>query len=213
MPEVVLTEDQHAMVRALAVRLRRELSLAGEFEDLVAYGFGGLLEAKRKFDASRGVRFKTFAYHRVRGAMLDGVRKMAPLSKRAADAVRAYDCSPRTAAPTPLDRAFTRISASLTSATPLHGRYGDQDPEAVLLQQESVTCLLRALPRLPDRHRLVVQRRYFEGRTLDDVALELGISKSWASRIHGQALAKLRAELERDDRGNLAGQPKSICSR
>jgi len=204
MPEVAVTQDQHAMVRALAVRLRRELSLAGELEDLVAYGFGGLLEAKRKFDESRGVRFKTYAYHRVRGAMLDGVRKMAPLPKRAAEEVRAHErCAP-TAAPSPLDRAFMRISASLTSASPLHGRYGDQSPESILLRQESIVCVLRALERLPERHRVLIRRRYFEGCTLDEVARELGVSKSWASRLHGQALAKLRAELGRGECQNSA---------
>ena len=204
MSDVAVTQDQHTMVRTLASRLRRELSLAGELEDLVAYGFGGLLEAQRKFDASRGVRFNTYAYHRVRGAMLDGVRKMAPLPRRAAEEVRAQARAPLTAAPTSLDRAFTRISANLTAATPLHGRYGDQTPESLLIRQESIVCLLRALERLPKRHRLIVRWRYFEGRTIDDAARELGISKSWASRLHTQALDRLRAELETGDRANSA---------
>ena len=66
---------QHGkMVHGLANRLRRELCLRGEIDDLIAFGFGGLLEAKRRFDPTRGVRFQTFAYYRVRGAMLDGVR-------------------------------------------------------------------------------------------------------------------------------------------
>ena len=45
-------------------------------EDLEAFGIQGLLEAHSRFDASRGARFGTFAYYRIRGAMLDGVRKM-----------------------------------------------------------------------------------------------------------------------------------------
>lgn len=205
MPDTELSRDQHAMVRTLAAKLRRELALAGEFEDLVAYGFGGLLEAKRRFDASRGVRFNTYAYHRVRGAILDGVRQMAPMSRRAAEDARARADATPTAAPTPLDRAFTRISASLTAPTPLHGRYGDQSPEAILIRQESIRVLLRALERLPERHRLLIRRRYFEGWALDDVAEELGISKSWASRLHGQALEKLRAEVERAGAQKSAG--------
>lgn len=201
MPDVGLTQeqqDQHAMVRTLALRLRRELALTGELEDLVAYGFGGLLEARRKFDETRGVRFNTYAYHRVRGAMLDGVRKMAPLPRRAAEEARAQERTSVTAAPTALDRAFTRISASLTTATPLQGRCGDESAESLLIRQETIRCVLQALERLPNRHRLIVRRRYFEGRKLDEVAQELGISKSWASRIHRQALEKLRAELETD---------------
>ena len=205
MPEISVTQDQRAMVRRLAAKLRRELSLAGNPDDLVAYGFGGLLEAKRKFDASRGVQFKTYAYHRVRGAILDGVRKMAPRSKRAADEAHAQEAREVTARPTPLDRAFTRISASLTDARPLHGRYGDQDPESLLIHQQSLSHLLEALTRLPERHRRVIRARYFEGRRLDDIARELGVSKSWASRLHHQALARLRAELSEEETANSAG--------
>jgi RNA polymerase sigma factor for flagellar operon FliA len=204
MPEISVTQDQRALVRGLAAKLRRELSLAGDPEDLIAYGFGGLLEARRKFDASRGVRFKTYAYHRVRGAMLDGVRKMAPLSKRAADDARAQANREVTARPTPLDRAFMRISANLTDATPLHGRYGAPDPESLLMHQQSLSQLLQALKQLPERHRRVIRARYFEGRQLDDVARELGVSKSWASRLHGQALRRLRAELLGDLTENSA---------
>ena len=72
-----LIAKHEKMVETLACRLRRELALQGGLDDLMAFGYGGLLEAHARFDATRGVRFQTYAYHRVRGAMLDGVRKMA----------------------------------------------------------------------------------------------------------------------------------------
>ena len=99
------------MVHGLANRLRRELSLRGDLDDLIAFGFGGLLEARHRFDPGRGVRFQTFAYHRVRGAMLDGVRKMSQLPRRAHERLQAAAEATPTAAPTALDRAFTRMSA------------------------------------------------------------------------------------------------------
>ncbi|UCH30302.1 MAG: sigma-70 family RNA polymerase sigma factor, partial [Myxococcales bacterium] len=83
-----------------------------------------------------------------------------------------------------------------TTATPLQGRYGDEGPEAVLLKTESVAQLLRALSELSPREQALVRGRYFEGRSLDAVAQELGLSKSWASRLHSIALRKLRAVLE-----------------
>jgi RNA polymerase sigma factor for flagellar operon FliA len=184
------------MVHGLAYRLRRELSLRGELEDLIAFGFGGLLEAQRRFDPARGVQFQTFAYHRVRGAMLDGVRKMAGLPRRAHERLRAPDEVTPTAAPTGLDRAFTRMSASLSTATVLQGSFGDESPEAALLKSESVARLLRALPMLSQRQRLLVRGFYFEGRSIDAMAKELGISKSWASRLHRNALGELRDALE-----------------
>lgn len=184
------------MVHGLANRLRRELSLRGDLDDLIAFGFGGLLEAHHRFDPSRGVRFQTFAYYRVRGAMLDGVRKMADLPRRAHERLQASAQVAPTAAPTSLDKAFTRMSASLSTATVLQGSFGEQSPEAALLKNESVARLLQALPRLSPRQRVLVRGFYFEGRSIDQMAQELGISKSWASRLHRQALVELRDALE-----------------
>jgi RNA polymerase sigma factor for flagellar operon FliA len=205
-----ITQHQR-MVHGLAVRLRRELNLRGELDDLIAFGFGGLLEARARFDPARGVRFKTFAYHRVRGAMLDGVRKMADLPRRTHERLVAEAQGSPTAAPTDLDKAFTRIGGSLTGATVLQGRFGTDSPEAVLLKNESVTRLLAALPTLSARQRVLIRGFYFEGRSIDAMSKELGISRSWASRLHTQALGQLRRALDPDQKS--ANQPKSGCSR
>ena len=183
------------MVHGLANRLRRELSLRGDLDDLIAFGFGGLLEARHRFDPARGVRFQTFAYHRVRGAMLDGVRKMSQLPRRAHERFQAAAETTPTAAPTALDKAFTRMTA-LSTATVLQGRFGNESPEAVLLKNESITRLLQALPSLSPRQRVLVRGFYFEGRSIDAMARELGISKSWASRLHTSALRELRDALD-----------------
>ena len=177
-----LIAQHEKMVHGLASRLRRELSLRGDLEDLIAFGFGGLLEAHHRFDPGRGVRFQTFAYYRIRGAMLDGVRKMADLPRRAHERLQAAAEVTPTAAPTALDKAFTRMSASLSTAT--------------VLQNESITRLLQALPRLSPRQRVLIRGFYFDGRSIDGMAQELGISKSWASRLHRNALDKLREALE-----------------
>lgn len=199
------------MVRGLASRLRKELSLCGELDDLVAFGFGGLLEAEERFDPSRGVRFQTYAYHRVRGAMLDGVRKMAELPRRAHARRQTESERAPTAAPTSLDKAFARIRASLTDPSPLQGNFGRENPESALLRAEGVGRLLSALSSLTPRERAVVRAHYFEGRPLGEVARELGVSKSWASRIHTRALRRLRAAIELGER-QPASQPKSLCS-
>ena len=187
--------EHEKMVHGLANRLRRELSLRGDLDDLIAFGFGGLLEARHRFDPGRGVRFQTFAYHRVRGAMLDGVRKMSQLPRRAHERLQAAAEPTPTAAPTALDRAFTRMGA-LSAGTVLQGRFGDESPEAVLLKNESVTRLLQALPSLSPRQRVLVRGFYFEGRSIDAMAQELGISKSWASRLRTNALRELREALD-----------------
>lgn len=189
-------EQHEKMVHGLAHRLRRELSLRGDLDDLIAFGFGGLLEARHRFDPERGVRFQTFAYYRVRGAMLDGVRKMAQLPRRAHERIQAERERVPTAAPIAFDKAFGQLSAGLSTATVLQGRFGEESPEAALLKNESIARLLAALPQLLPRQRLLVRGFYFEGRSIDEMARELGISKSWASRIHTGALRELREALE-----------------
>jgi RNA polymerase sigma factor (sigma-70 family) len=127
--------------------------------------------------------------------MLDGVRKMSQLPRRAHERFQAAAETTPTAAPTALDKAFTRMSA-LSTATVLQGRFGNESPEAVLLKNESITRLLEALPSLSPRQRVLVRGFYFEGRSIDAMAQELGISKSWASRLHTSALRELRDALD-----------------
>ena len=196
MPSEELIAEHRKMVFGLAMRLRRELSLVGDLDDLVAFGFGGLLEAEHRFDPDRGIRFQTFAYHRVRGAMLDGVRKMTDVPRRAHERHKMEAQRSPTAAPSRLDKAFARVSASLTGATPIHGSYGAESPESALLKNESIGKVLGALSRLEPRQQTLVRGRYLEGRPLEDLARELGVSKSWASRLHTQALRQLREALE-----------------
>ena len=104
------------MVHGLANRLRRELSLRGDLDDLIAFGFGGLLEARHRFDPGRGVQFQTFAYHRVRGALLDGVRKMSQPPPRAPQRFPAAAGTTPTAAPTALAKALPPHHARLHTA-------------------------------------------------------------------------------------------------
>jgi RNA polymerase sigma factor for flagellar operon FliA len=72
------------LVRHVAVRLAASLPAHVDADDLIGYGFLGLLDAMAKFDPSRGVKFETYAYLRIRGAMLDGLRSMdwAPATLR-----------------------------------------------------------------------------------------------------------------------------------
>jgi RNA polymerase sigma factor (sigma-70 family) len=63
------------LVRSIADRLRRRYTLSMPFEDLCAFGVTGLVRAMGRFDPSRQASFSTYAYHRIRGAMLDGLRR------------------------------------------------------------------------------------------------------------------------------------------
>lgn len=62
-----------------------------EYEDLVSYGMLGLMDAISKFDESRGMKFSTYASIRIKGAMIDELRKNSPISKGAMDKLNRYN--------------------------------------------------------------------------------------------------------------------------
>src|SRR3954454_21742355 len=76
-----LIEQHLSLVHAIAGKLKRTLGRSIDFEDLVGYGSKGLVEAAERFDARQGASFATFAYYRIRGAMLDGLRTMGWYSR------------------------------------------------------------------------------------------------------------------------------------
>ena len=206
--------EQHTkLVHSIAHKLQRRLDLDVEHEELVQLGFHGLLEAKERFDPSRGVQFSTFAYYRVRGAMIDGVRKMAFLPRRIHEKVRAaeavsditesaheaYMAGERGVdqALGAIDETMNRIAASYVMSAVGQSEV-DEGPSAeeALITRESIVALKGLLGTLPDRERALIEGHYLQGRQFDEVAKELGISKSWASRLHQKALDRLRLALE-----------------
>lgn len=81
-----LVEGHVELVRYLARRIAKDLPGWMERDDLISYGWFGLIDAAERFDPERGVKFQTFATPRIRGAILDGLRDMdwAPRSVRSA---------------------------------------------------------------------------------------------------------------------------------
>ncbi len=211
-------EEHRPLVAGIVSRLRARYELTGDQDDLMAYGFQGLLEARSRFDPSRGVQFNTFAYYRVRGAVIDGVRAAGALPARAYQQLKAAqaalylgegEADARAADPARradqarsaavLREAVGKLTASyLASAVGQEEERPDESPETIVVHEETKRRLRALVGTLPEREAALVRGFYFEGRRFDHVAEELGISKSWASRLHGKALARLRDGLEED---------------
>lgn len=210
-------DEYTPLVRSIVTKLRAEFELPAD-DDLMAAGYLGLVEADSRFDPTRGVLFSTFAYYRVRGAVIDHVRKSTNLSRRAyarirfaeaADGVaeevaqlRADDPSVRTdlaATVATVDETIHKLTAAyVVSCLSQDSDSQMTDAETCLINEEAARRVQRAVESLPDRERALVVGHYFDGRRFDEVAAELGVSKSWASRIHGKALLRLRAAIEDD---------------
>jgi RNA polymerase sigma factor for flagellar operon FliA len=209
-------EEYRPLVYSIVVKLRARYDLTNDLDDLMAEGYRGLLEARDRYDPSRGVQFNTFAYYRIRGAIIDGVRKSAYVSRRAYTQLRAAEAAlaigeevgeKRAADPAAradVARTTEALHDTLTKLTAgfLLASIGQDEepetPEELLLNEETRTRVQGALASLPERELALVQGFYFDGRRFDEVAEELGISKSWASRLHTKALERLKEALEKE---------------
>lgn len=206
--------EYQGLVRSIAAKVAAQYDLDVDQDDLLADGFKGLVEARSRFDPSKGVQFNTFAYYRIRGAMLDGVRSQAFIPRRAYAKLRAAEAAlnigewageSRAAHAGGMDAAtaakvlgetLARVSASFVVAALGQDEEEQQaSPEDALINAENKARLREALKTLPEREHALVVGHYIEGRRFDHVAAELGISKSWASRLHTKALDRLREAL------------------
>lgn len=79
------------LVKYIASRVIIGKSKYIEYEDLVSYGMIGLMDALKKFDESKGMKFSTYASIRIKGAMIDQIRKDSPISKGAMDKLNRYN--------------------------------------------------------------------------------------------------------------------------
>lgn len=183
------------LVRAMAWRLHRRVPRHVDLEDLVAYGQIGLLEAIERFDEGRGLQFSTFAWHRVRGAILDGLERMVWFDRIAFEKGN-YEQPPGGSGDTADDRTSSRrlgVQCGVDMNTIVDRA---EPPVRRLEEREAITVLMTLVATLPPREAGLLRGVFFEGRTLSEAAKRVGISTAWASRLQNRTLADLRIALE-----------------
>jgi RNA polymerase sigma factor FliA len=207
-----LAETHRSYAHAIASDILRKLPSHVEKADVQGSAELGLMEAARAFDARPGVQFKTFAYYRIRGAIYDGLRKSSWFSRaqykdfQFEQAANEYmkDCSEASTSPAVTIDELEHHASSLVTCYMLSLESSDVTPpadkrrsqEEDLLSKEAHARVRAAVPKLPEKNRRVIEAYYFEGRNLDEIGAELGLSKSWTCRIHAKALEMLRGLLE-----------------
>jgi len=212
------------LVDIIARQILRTLGGSAELEELLSFGREGLWDAARRFDDSRGVPFRGYANYRVRGAIIDGVRASARLSRRTHERLNGLQAAARvsegaledvsvprppgsgpaeaeTALADHLAAMATAIAAGLIAPT-AHGDGGERtlvdtsdNPEEAYGQAQLLALIRSTISELPHEEAELVRRHYLEGARFDHVASELGLSKSWASRLHTRALTRLAKRL------------------
>jgi RNA polymerase sigma factor FliA len=160
------------LVFMAAKRAIRHLPSSVQFDDLVAAGTIGLLDAMRR-SPNRGSSFSAYARVRIRGAILDELRSQDWLSRRA-----------RKRLP---DTVFLELFDHAVEDSP---------QERAVLR----ASIARAIVKLPLREAEIVSGYYIEGVSFSEIAKRLKISQARVSQLHSQAMDRLRAELAREDR-------------
>lgn len=215
-----LIEQYTPFVRSIAAKIKKTLAKNIEFDDLVAYGMTGLLEAAERYDPKFGANFMTFSYYRIRGAIYDGLRGMGWVNRSEYQKIRfeeratAYlenmanrqlgSTADHKSVEDNIGELADQVSQLVTIyVTSLEGmedlQIEDKNLEPLdkkLHDVEMKNHVREALLKLPEAERTLLTLYYFKEMSLQEVGNHLGLSKSWTSRRHAQAIEKLSRILQ-----------------
>ena len=209
---------QHiGLVHKTALHIKARLPDHVELEELVQIGMLGLLEAAKSYDAAQGADLGTYASKRIRGAILDEVRKRSPLSRTDSSHLKAEEQvveqflakygRPPTASEiaheldTPLDeyqkqrgrsqkfRTTSLDELEESGQTPFTEETGPQDEVEAAQTNE---WLAGEIAGLPEREQIVLSLYYNDEMNLKEIGAIIGVSESRVSQILTKVVGKLR---------------------
>lgn len=219
--------EQHAgLVKRIAYHLISRLPACVQVEDLIQSGMIGLLEAAKNYDASQGASFETYAGIRIRGSMLDEIRKGDWTPRSLHRKVREITAAMREIeAEQGRDARDTEVAERLDmSLDEYHQILQDASSHQIVsfenilskdadiaegsgsaivgpydsLEAENLKeVLAKVIAGLPERERLVMSLYYDEELNLRETGEVLGVSESRVCQIHSQAMIRIKAEVQR----------------
>ncbi len=194
-----------------------------ELEDVVNQGVIALMECIERYDWRRGVQFETFASIRIRGSIIDYIRKQdwvpRDIRKKSIHIENVYMELQNSLNRPPTDEEvakaigmeiddFYRILSQSQSFTMLsyeellEGTYSFKDqlssikqPEQKIQEEEIKNVIAASIDQLNEKERLIVSLYYYEELKLKEIAVVLGITPSRVSQIHTKALIKMKKVL------------------
>ncbi|GFK92546.1 RNA polymerase sigma factor FliA [Fundidesulfovibrio magnetotacticus] len=208
-------------IKLLALRLKAKLPPSVELGELLSAGALGLMEALGRYKPELGIKFETFAESRIKGAMLDELRKLDWFSRGQRHRVRIIDdamrrmeaASDKTPSAESLAQAtgltvkevnqameamqsqlclsLDAISENLTS---FKQQQIDNEPYKSAALKEIVDKLALLIDELTPREQLVLSLYYVEELNMRETSEVMGITEGRVSQLHSQALAKLRGK-------------------
>ena len=185
---LILAHQKHVVT--IARRCHAQLPYWLELDDLIQQGQLGLIEAASKFDPSRGIPFKIYAFNRIRGSIIDAFRR------------RNYEWElHRQLEASPIDGDGSGIAEeSGYSRTFVRAELADDDDPAAPIQHLQIKRLLRRvlvnIGRSPENRKYrIALRSYLDGKGLRELGEQLGVGESRACIIRQEAVERARAAL------------------
>jgi RNA polymerase sigma factor FliA len=217
------------LVRRIAMKAVRSLPSNISIDDVLSVGWVGMAKAlQRRTDGMTEEHFEAYASHRVRGAILDYLRSLDPLSRKLRGASRQ------------ITQAIASLSASLgrpPSSEEVAGELGmklddyfeilaeisdvglarleltgrepesyDLTPEAQVSRTEMIQAIADSIETLPERLQIVLGLHYQEECSFREVGEVLGVTESRACQLHAEAVHRIRARLDFKPRPKIPGR-------
>lgn len=217
--------DHLALLQHIVGRMSLDVPGRVQRDDLFGWGMHGLIEAADSFDPGRGLQFSTFAYPRIRGAILDELRRLDFLPRGRRDRLREVEravaeLEQRHGTPpapeeiaqhlgTTIDEVDEVLhSARVASWASLDGgpseEFGallcdprSEDPVGSAEWNEMKALLVLSIGALPEPEKTVITLYYGEELLLKEIGEILGVTESRVSQIHSRALYRLNRELKK----------------
>ncbi len=223
--KAAILEQHTVLVKRIAYHLLARLPASVLVDDLIQSGMIGLLEAANNFDSTKGASFETFAGIRIRGAMLDEIRRgdwtprsVHKNSRMVSEAIKSLEAS--------LGRDVSDIEVAekldlslndyhhilnevnsgkiigiedLGVSEDIIGYSEDEEQNVPYQEMEQLVfkkALAECISSLPEREALVLSLYYDEELNLREIGQVLDVSESRVSQIHSQAMHRLKARMQ-----------------
>lgn len=212
-----LVERYRPYVYSIAKQVLQTFPVKIDFEELVGYGMIGLFEAADRYDVRRKVSFVTFSYYRIKGAMFDGLRQMGILTRTPNDAWVKRESVLNDLVQTAADDDGTAANSTVNDEIQAIEKYVDSLIPAYLLSlseenapdiadstelpnvdiefRETIKLVRETVKDLPEKEKEIIEALYFKQISTTELAKQMGVNKSWVSRLHTKAVARLRQRL------------------
>ncbi|MDP4153143.1 MAG: FliA/WhiG family RNA polymerase sigma factor [Bacillota bacterium] len=220
-----LIMDNVHLVKKIVGRLFPKYRNFNEYDDLISWGVMGLMDAVEKFDLNKNVKFETYATLRIRGEIIDHMRRQdaVPVNIRAKlkKIDYAYEKLQQKLGEEPSHdnvAAFLGISVDELHKTLEDSYYfniiyldemlanscsSNKEPiskeniEENCEKDDIISLIKNEIDVLPEKEKIVMQCYYYEEMTLKEIALILGLTESRIAQIHSKVIIKLRNRLKK----------------